>query len=173
MSKNLAAWLSALFITMSSLAYAQTTTPFAENRAAAAERVKQLLSIDWKALTDARIGVVKAALQLKPEQEKYWPAVEEALRERAAARHERLENLAARLGQQGEAVNPIAILRDRADSLSQRAAGLKKLADAWEPLYESLDASQKQRLRFLAAHILRELREVVESRIQMEEQDED
>src|SRR5262249_10776860 len=33
---------------------------------------------DLKALTDARIGIVKAALQLTPEQAKYWPAVEEA-----------------------------------------------------------------------------------------------
>jgi hypothetical protein len=28
---------------------------------------------DWNALTDARIAVVKAALQLKPDQAKYWP----------------------------------------------------------------------------------------------------
>jgi hypothetical protein len=28
---------------------------------------------DFKALTDARIAVVKAALQLTPEQEKLWP----------------------------------------------------------------------------------------------------
>ena len=30
------------------------------------------------AVTDRRIEVIKAALQLKPDQEKYWPAVEAA-----------------------------------------------------------------------------------------------
>ena len=44
MSKLLAAGLCALFITGFSLAYAQT--PVAGDRAAPAERVKQLLSVD-------------------------------------------------------------------------------------------------------------------------------
>ena len=74
------------------LAYAQTT-PLAEERADAAERVRQLLSLDWKTLTDMRIGAVKAALQLRPDQEKYWPPVEQAVRDRAAARRQRLEKL--------------------------------------------------------------------------------
>ena len=88
MSKLLTAGLCALFITTASLAYAQT--PFAgdraaaaaDARAAAAERIKQLLSVDWKALTDLRVGIVKAALQLKPDQEKYWPPLEQAIRDR-------------------------------------------------------------------------------------------
>ena len=54
MSKLLAAGLCALFITGSSLAYAQT--PVAGDRAAVAERVKQLLSVDWKALADLRVA---------------------------------------------------------------------------------------------------------------------
>jgi hypothetical protein len=158
-------------ITVSDAASAQPT--LADERAAAAERVKKLLSVDWKALTNFRIAGVKAALQLTPNQEKYWPAVEEAIRERAAARHQRLENLAARLAAPGEP-NPIAVIRARADSLSERAASLKKLADAWQPLYESLDADQKQRLRVLAVHVLHELREAVESRrMQREDGDED
>ena len=35
---------------------------------------------DPNALTDARVGIIKAALQLTPDREKYWPAVEEAIR---------------------------------------------------------------------------------------------
>ena len=177
MSKLLTVGLCALFITGSSLAYAQT--PFAgdraaaaaDARAAAAERVKQLLSVDWKALADLRVGIVKAALQLKPDQEKYWPALEQAIRDRAAVRHQRLENLAALLGQQGEP-NPIAAMRERAASLSQRGEALKKLADAWQPLYEPLDANQKQRLRLAAAYVLHEVREAMESR-RMQDEDED
>ena len=37
---------------------------------------------DTKRLTDLRVGLVHAALQLTPEQEKYWPALEEAIRAR-------------------------------------------------------------------------------------------
>jgi zinc resistance-associated protein len=169
MSKILTAGLSALFITVSSLAYAQT--PREEAREAVTERVKQLQSIDWKALTDRRIEVVKAALQLKPDQEKYWPAVEKAIRERAQARQQRLEKLAARVNAQGE-LNPITFMRDRAESLSQRSAELNKLAEAWQPLYESLDADQKGRLRFLAVYVLHEVREARENRMK-EEEDED
>ena len=82
-----------------------------------------------------------------------------------------MENLAALLGQQG-GPNPIAALRERAASLSQRGEALKKLADAWQPLYETLDANQKQRLRLAAAYVLHEVREAMESR-RMQDEDED
>ena len=48
---------------------------------------------------------------------------------------------------------------------------LKKLADAWQPLYASLDDNQKARLRFLAVYVLREMRDAVESR-RMQSEDE-
>ena len=83
-------------------------------------------------------------MQLKPDQEKYWPDVEQAIRDRTAVSHQRLENLAKLLSQQGEP-DPIALMRERATSLSQLGKAHKKLADARQPLYESLDANQKQR----------------------------
>ena len=55
-------------------------------------------------------------------------------------------------------------MRDRADALSEKAAGLKKLADAWAPLYQSLNPDQKQRMRFLAMRVLRDLRDGVDPR---------
>src|SRR4051812_26015478 len=97
------------------------------------------------------------------DQAKYWPAVEEAIRARAMARHQRLANLVARASGQRE-FSPVELLRDRADALVTRAAGLKKLADAWQPLSESLDPNQKARLRFLAVYVLREMRDAAESR---------
>jgi hypothetical protein len=84
---------------------------------------------DFKVLTDARIGIVKAALQLTPEQEKLWPPVEEAIRARADTRYQRIVAVAKRQSQQGE-VDPVALLRDRSDALAAKAAALKKLADA-------------------------------------------
>jgi hypothetical protein len=49
-------------------------------------------------------------------------------------------------------------MRGRADALAQRAANLKKLADAWAPLYQTLNPDQKERMRLLAMRVLRELR---------------
>ncbi len=43
----------------------------------------------------------------------------------------------------------IARLRARADAMTLRAANLKKLADAAEPLYRTLSDDQKHRLHFL------------------------
>jgi hypothetical protein len=52
----------------------------------------------------------------------------------------------------------------RADALTQRAADLKTLADAWQPLYQTLTPDQKRRMGFLALYVLRELRDGVEQR---------
>ena len=43
----------------------------------------------------------------------------------------------------------LARLRHGADAMTDRAAGLKKLADAAEPLYKSLDDGQKHRFAML------------------------
>ena len=157
MLKTVAAGLTALFVTASSLAYAQAPSvaePEQENLRPS--------SADLNALTDARIGIVKAALQLTPEQAKYWPAVEEAIRNRAMGRQVRLAAL-SRQRDQGDS-DPIDIVRHRADALAQRSAELKQLADAWQPLAATLTPEQKQRLRVFAANILRLVPRAVEVR---------
>lgn len=115
---------------------------------------EMLKSVDWKGLTDARVDIIKAALQLTPDQEKLWPPVEEAIRARADARRAHMEAMAQ---PRKERRNSLELLRARADNMSQRAASLNKLADAWQPLYETLDVKQKQRLRVLAVFALREM----------------
>jgi hypothetical protein len=77
--------------------------------------------------------MVKAALQLTPEQQQFWPAVEDAIRARSEARYRRLSAVEDRIGQWRE-VDPVQLYRERADALAKRAAGLKRLADAWQPL---------------------------------------
>jgi hypothetical protein len=166
MSKKLFAGLAALFLSASSLAYAQApATPI---------QAPQILSAnDLKALTDRRIEIIKITLGLTPDQEKYWPAIEEAIRGRAMARHLRLERMASMLLGEQHVSDPLQLLRMRADALAERAAGLKKLADAWQPLYETLDQNQKARMRFLAAVVLREMQDAVESRRMQLEDDEE
>jgi hypothetical protein len=55
-------------------------------------------------------------------------------------------------------------MRGRAEALTQKAAALTKLVDAWQPLYASLDGTQKLRLRLLAHFVLREMRDEADSR---------
>ncbi|MBZ6075747.1 Spy/CpxP family protein refolding chaperone [Microvirga puerhi] len=118
---------------------------------------------EFKMLTDLRVGVIKAALQLTPEQEKLWPAVEEAIRARAETRYRRLAALDARMGQWRE-IDPVQFYRQRADVLAERAAGLKKLADAWQPLYQSLTPDQKTRLRLVTVRALEGFRTALDNR---------
>lgn len=118
-------------------------------------KIRENRAEDLAAFTDARIAALKAGLKLTADQEKNWPAVETAMRDlakdramRMNARAERRE--AARANAQAPAApDAIARIRDRADAMTARAAGLKKLADASEPLYKSLDDGQKRRFAML------------------------
>jgi Spy/CpxP family protein refolding chaperone len=152
---------AALFVTVSTLAHAQA--PLAGAR-------EQLSPADRGALTDARIAITRAALQLTPEQQKYWPAVADALRARAEHRQAQMASAQTRLGELRdgglEAVrdrNPVDFLHQRADDLAQRAADLKRLADAWQPLYQTLTPDQKRRMGFATIIVLRRIGNAADS----------
>ncbi|MEX2129579.1 MAG: Spy/CpxP family protein refolding chaperone [Xanthobacteraceae bacterium] len=105
---------------------------------------------DMTAFADARIAALKAGLALNAEQEKLWSPVEGALRELAGKRIERREQFRAeRRDRQGPA-DPVERLRRGAERLTETGAGLKRLADTTEPLYQSLDEAQKRRFNMLA-----------------------
>jgi hypothetical protein len=107
---------------------------------------------DRAALTDARIAAVKAGLKLNPDQEKLWPPVEAAVRDLAKLRIDRAN---ARMNTQRDSQDaqkpddPVARLRERADTMATTAAAMKKIADAADPLYKTLDDGQKRRLAML------------------------
>jgi hypothetical protein len=66
----------------------------------------------------------------------------------------------------------VQLYRRRADVLADRAAGLRKLADAWQPLYQSLTPDQKTRLLLVTVRAVEGLRNAIENR-GMEFEDED
>jgi zinc resistance-associated protein len=156
-NKTLAAGTIALLLAGAStgavLAQSAPSRDHARTEMSAQDRAKRAenRAEDAAAFTDARIAALKAGLKLTADQEKNWPAVETALRdlakERAARAQARAERWEARRA--GSAAQPapdaIARMREGSDALSARAAGLKKLADASEPLYKSLDDGQKRR----------------------------
>jgi hypothetical protein len=151
--------VAALFIVGAPMALAQQAT----SGSGSTSDSGRLNQAEFKMLTDIRVGVIRAALQLTPEQEKLWPAVEEAIRARAETRYRRLAALGERLDQWRDA-DPVQLYRQRADVLADRAAGLRKLADAWQPLYQSLTPDQKTRLRLVTVHALEEFRTALENR---------
>ncbi|MGJ0502369.1 MAG: Spy/CpxP family protein refolding chaperone [Methylocystis sp.] len=106
---------------------------------------------DRAAYADARIAAVHAGLKLTADQEKLWPPVEAAVREFAKLRIDRANaRMNARRDDSDEQKpDPMTRLRDRADTMATMAAALKKIADAADPLYKTLDDGQKRRLAVL------------------------
>jgi hypothetical protein len=169
MVKIVAAGVTALLLAGSQLAYAQV------------REVERVTAADVDTLTEARAHIVKSALQLTPDQEKLWSPVEDAMRARAKDRKARIENIEKEAeGLRGHNLsevlsdrNPADFLNRRAEALSQRAANLKKLADAWQPLYQTLSPEQKKKLAHVEMVVLREVKGAVERRrVQSEEEDE-
>ena len=146
MKKTIAAGAIALTLAGAGFALAQQT-PSRESRGARPS------AEDTAAFTDARVAALKAGLKLTAEQEKSWPAVETAIRDLAKERADRAATRreARRGGDNAQQPGPDAItrLRQGADAMTVRATGLKKLADAAEPLYKSLDDGQKRRFGVL------------------------
>lgn len=113
---------------------------------------------DRAALADARIAAVHAGLKLTADQEKLWPPVESAVRDLVKLR---IDHVNARMkamddaetgGQPKPDDNPVARLREHADNMAASAAAMKKIADAADPLYKTLDDGQKRRLAILTHH---------------------
>jgi hypothetical protein len=55
-------------------------------------------------------------------------------------------------------------MRRRAEAWAQRATDLKNLADAWQPLYQTLTPDQKRRMGQLALFVIRDTRDTLERR---------
>ncbi|KAB1068290.1 Spy/CpxP family protein refolding chaperone [Methylobacterium planeticum] len=102
---------------------------------------------DRAAFADARIAALHAGLKLNADQEKLWPPVEGAIRDFSKLRR---EQRAARRERGRMADDAPAALRAMADATVARGEALRKLADASQPLYATLDADQKRRALMLS-----------------------
>jgi len=110
---------------------------------------------DRAAFADAKIAAVHAGLKLNADQEKLWPPVESAVRDLVKIR---LDRANARMQPPGDAQarqnadDPVVRLREQAETMAATAAAMKKIADAADPLYKTLDDGQKRRLAVLTRH---------------------
>jgi hypothetical protein len=167
MKKIVVIGATTLLLTASSIANAQNaqTSP-------PANTAERLNAADRNNLTDMRIDLVKAALQLTPEQEKLWPPVESAIRARAEDRKARIAKVQETVGRRADESrvdalrnrDPIAFLQRRSEALAQRSAELDKLAEAWQPLYKTLSPEQRQRMGALAILVLNDMSDPTDRR---------
>ena len=145
MRKFTIAAIAVLSIAGSGAVYAQYHRPWMEHI-----RHIRMNPEDRAAFVDARIAAVHAGLKLNADQEKLWPPVEAAVRDFAKLRIDRANaRMNAGPGDGDKPGDPIARLRQRAEDMGASSAALKKIADAADPLYKTLDEGQKRRLTVL------------------------
>ena len=147
MNKFAIAGIAALAIAGSTAVYAQHRPWFHEHM-----QHMRMNPEDRAAFADARIAAVHAGLKLNADQEKLWPPVETAVRDFAKLRIDRANARMNAKSDDSQQDDPVARLRERADNMGASAAALKKIADAADPLYKTLDEGQKRRLMILTHH---------------------
>jgi zinc resistance-associated protein len=141
MWKAIVGGTAALAIAGSSLVYAQQRGWHEGERGRSQPNIE-----DMRAFGEARLAGLKAGLSLSAEQEKNWPAFELAARELAKLRVDRM----SAMRNTPPAEDPVERLRRRGTAMSDTGAALKKLAEATDPLYKSLDEGQKRRFAVLS-----------------------
>jgi hypothetical protein len=94
---------------------------------------------------DVRTARLKVELNLTAEQEKNWSGFATAMQDTNRKQADRRIGLRDARAQQHGTVDALDEMRKRADSQIERSNDLKKLADAAQPLYASLDEQQKSR----------------------------
>ena len=128
---------------------------------------------DHQALLNAKLGGLKAGLQLTPDQENLWGPFEAAVRNVAEMRMQHMQDAMQRMGKmrmegmdhpghmddmgigEGGRGSPLDRLDAVANRLTEVGAALKKVANSGKPLYASLDDQQKRVFGFLAREMMR------------------
>src|SRR6202521_1936378 len=118
---------------------ALTGSAFAQDRLRRAELPANQISDQ----VDARTARIRAGLRLTPEQENNWAGFESAMRDIDKKRADREITLRADRAQQKGPVDIIEEMRRGADYMSERSVDQRKLADAAQPLFTSLNDQQK------------------------------
>jgi hypothetical protein len=160
MKKSVLALTTAAILAGSAATYAVAQQQPAPDKTAAEDQWKPSTA-DRTAFVAARVAALHARLALTPEQEKLWPPVESVLKDIAQKREARWEQhreerRAMRENKDAPKPDAMARLRKGAEFMTETGNDLKRLADAAQPLYATLDDSQKRRLEKLVRHGMHE-----------------
>jgi hypothetical protein len=94
---------------------------------------------------EARTAKMKVDLNLTADQEKNWPGFASAMQDMSKKQADRRIAMRDARAQQHGTFDALDEMRKNADSQIERSNDRKKLADAAQPLYTSLDEQQKSR----------------------------
>jgi hypothetical protein len=144
MRKTIAAGAAILMLAAGVAAFAQQ--PPSGPGFGRSEHRRPLSPEDRAAFLEARVAALHAGLRLTADQEKAWPAFEQAWRDLAALRGHRPSGPRAA----GETLDPLQRAQRMAERLTTRGTALKHYADALAPLYQGFDDGQKRRFGFLS-----------------------
>jgi hypothetical protein len=127
--------------------FAMNAAVAADNQSAEAAHKERMhhWAADHEAMMDARLGGMKAALKLTPEQNPLWEAFESAVRGGAKASMDDMSEMM----EEGERLSPVERMDAMANHTARRAEALKSVAQTAKPLYNSLDDTQKHRFDLL------------------------
>ena len=102
-------------------------------------------------MLDGKIAGAKAALKLTAEQEKLWPAVEQAVRDGAAKRMKAGAERRVQMDEMrkaGKRPDMLEMLDRGSQRTAEWSADMKKFAEVLRPLYATLSDEQKQVLAY-------------------------
>jgi hypothetical protein len=150
MKRTLLCALTAVAISVST--FALTAAVAADNQSAEAAHKERMQhwAADHEAMMDARLGGMKAALKLTPDQNPLWEAFENAVRGGAKASMDDMREMM----EEGEGLSPVERMDAMANHTARRAEALKSVAQTAKPLYNSLDDTQKHRFDLLGRDMM-------------------
>ncbi len=150
MKRILLCALTAVAFSVSS--FAVTTALAAGDQSAEATHKERMQhwAADHEAMMDARLGGMKAALKLTPNQNPLWEAFENSVRGAGKAGMDDMRQMM----EKGERLSPVERMDAMADHMARRADALKSVAKTAKPLYDSLDDLQKHKFQLLGRDMM-------------------
>ena len=150
MKRTLLCALTAVAFSVSSFAVTAAIAAGDQSAEAAHKERMQHWAADHEAMMDARLGGMKAALKLTPEQNPLWEAFENAVRGAGKARMDDM----GQMMENRERMSPVERMDAMAGHMARRADELKTIAQAAKPLYGSLDETQKHKFELLGHEMM-------------------
>ena len=146
MKRILLCALTAAAVSVSSFAL----TAGGQSAEAAHKERMQHWAADHETMMDARLGGMKAALKLTPEQNPLWEAFENAVRGGAKSRMDDMREMM----ENRDRMSSVERMDATAGRMARRADELKAIAQAAKPLYGSLDDTQKHKFELLGGEMM-------------------
>jgi hypothetical protein len=150
MKRFLLGALTGLALSISTFSLAPAIAAGDQSAEAARGERMQRWATDHETMMDARLGGMKAALKLTPDQNPLWEAFEDAVRSGSKARMEDMRQMM----EKRERMSPVERLDAMSDHMARGAEELKKITQAVKPLYGSLDNTQKRKFDLLSRGML-------------------